>query len=151
MLFFLGMLQAGADSTEQKSNTFKIFLTAAVKSRTNVRGNIKRTFLFMIFARKRTQSVWRILPPPKCAKHKEAESEPLHNHQASGLASEAVRPSPPRRGRTVPSALTQPAEADVQEAQAGGASFSQLNLKRREKERFSQLVKNKPRVIQKSG
>jgi len=34
----------------------------------------KRAPLFMIFARERAQSVCRILPPPKCAKHEEAEA-----------------------------------------------------------------------------
>ena len=74
----------------------------------------------MIFARERTQGVWRILPPPKCAKHEEAEAYSKHNHQGRRPRRPTSEPEPQRR-RTVPSAPTQPAVADVQEAEAGGA------------------------------
>ena len=87
---------------------------------------------------------------PKCAKHEEAESKPLHNHRGRRPRRPTSEPRP-QAGRTVPTPLTQPAGADVQEAEAGGASFSQLNLKRCEKERFSQLVENEPRVSRKYG
>ena len=73
-----------------------------------------------------------------------------HNHEGRRPRRPPSEPEPQRR-RTAHTPPTQPAEADVQEAQAGGASFSQLNLKSRKKERFSQLVKNKPRVIRRCG
>jgi hypothetical protein len=48
---------------------FKNFLAAT----------IKKDFLFRIFARKRTQSIWRILPPPKIRQIRKAESDtPTH-------------------------------------------------------------------------
>jgi len=87
---------------------------------------------------------------PKCAEREETESKPLHNHEGRRPRRPPSEPRP-QAGRTVHTPLTQPAEADVQEAEAGGTSFSQLNLKCCEKERFSQLVKNKPRVNRRYG
>jgi len=56
----------------------------------------------MIFARERTQGVWRILPPPKCAKHEEAEARPLHNHEgAAGLGGRQVSLSPSEGERCI--------------------------------------------------
>ena len=73
-----------------------------------------------------------------------------HNHQGRRPRRPTREPEPQRR-RTAPTPPTQPAGADVQEAEAGGALFSQLNLKRSEKERFRQFVKNEPRVSRRYG
>jgi len=50
--------------------------------------------LFMIFAREETQGVWRILPPPKCAKHEEAEAYSCITTKAAGLGGRQVSLSP---------------------------------------------------------
>jgi len=106
------------DSNEQKSNIFYKFFAAAVKSRTNVRGNIKRISLFMIFARERTQGVWRILPPPKYAKHEEAEAYSRITTKAAGLGGrqESLSPS---EGERCQHHSRSPAKATVQRATAG--------------------------------
>jgi len=74
---------------------------------------------------------------PKCAKHEEAESKPLHNHQASGLASEAVRPSPQARPNGA---------CTTNVARPSGRYISSLSLK----ERKQNIVKPKQKVIRKS-
>ena len=63
---------------------------------------------------------------PKFAKHEEAESKPLHNHEGRRPRRPPSEPEPKRR-RTVPTPPTQPAGADVQEAEAGGALDHQIS------------------------
>ena len=69
-----------------------------------------------------THSVWRILGGGKIRQTRKAESKPLYNHEGRRPRRPTSEPEPQRR-RTALSVPTQPAEADVQEAQAGGASF----------------------------
>jgi len=92
--------------TKPSKNTFYKFFAAA---------NIRYKELFKrIFARKRTYSVWRILPPPKMRQTRRSRIEqPLHNHEASDLAS-AKRSPRPQAGQAVDTPQTKP-------AQAGGA------------------------------
>jgi len=87
---------------------------------------MKRNSLFIIFARERTQGVWRILPPSKCAKHEEAKAYSRITTKAAGLGGRSSEPEPQRR-QTVQTPTTQPAGADVQEAQAGGAFNHQIS------------------------
>jgi len=59
------------------------------------------------------------VPPPKCDKYEEAES--CFRITTSERPSERGSEPEPQRRRTVQTPLTQPAVADVQEAEAGGA------------------------------
>jgi len=89
-------------------------------------------------------------PPPKMRQTRKDEAKPLHNHEGRRSRRPPSEPEPQsgneRRTHHSRSPLN-----DVQKAEAHGASFSQFRLKSCEKERFRQLVKNKPRVIRKFG
>jgi len=50
-----------------------------------------------------------------------------YNHQGRRPRRPTSEPRPPQAGRTVPTPLTQPAGADVQEAEAGGAFNHQIS------------------------
>ena len=80
----------------------------------------------MIFARERTHSVWRILPPPKMRQTRRSRSILSHKHEGRRPRRPPSEPRP-QAGRTVPTSPTQPAGADVQEAQAGDAFNHQIN------------------------